>query len=123
MFDKLKDGLMSQSAAKAQELLRDLNDAIPKIKALGLSVESVGIKVGVPPEITARLVGSVAALDAEEIGKMAKESAENKLLGALLEALRTAANVKEYLQQVGFKGLRADAKLGLLPSVEVGLLN
>jgi len=123
MFDKLKEGLMSQSAAKAQELLRELNDAIPKIKALGLSVESVGIKVGVPPEITARLVGSVAALDADEIGKMAKETGDNKLLGALLEALRTAATVKDYLQQVGFKGLRADARLGLLPSVEVGLLN
>jgi len=123
MFDKLKEGLMTQSAAKAQELLREFNDAIPKIKALGLSVESVGIKVGVPPEITARLVGSVAALDADEIGKMAKESGDNKLLGALLEALRTAATVKNYLQQVGFKGLRADARLGLLPSVEVGLLN
>jgi hypothetical protein len=123
MFDKLKEGLVSQSAAKARELLRELNDAIPKIKALGLSVESVGIKVGVPPEITARLVGSVAALDADAIGKMAKESGDNKLLGALLEALRTAASVKDYLQQVGFKGLRADARLGLLPSVEVGLLN
>lgn len=123
MFDKIKEGLVSQSAAKAQELLRDFNDALPKIKALGLSVESVGIKVGVPPEITARLVGSVAALDAEEIKKMAAASAQNKLLSALLEALRTAANVKDYLQQVGFKGLRADLRLGLLPSVEVGLLN
>jgi hypothetical protein len=123
MFDKIKEGLVAQSAAKAQELLRDFNDALPKIKALGLSVESVGIKVGVPPEISARLVGSVAALDGEEIKKMASASAENKLLSALLEALRTAANVKDYLQQVGFKGLRADVRLGLLPSVEVGLLN
>lgn len=123
MFDKIKDGLMSQSAAKAQELLRDFNDAIPKIKALGLSVENVAIKVGIPPEISARLVGSTAALDADELGKMSKESAENKLLAAILEALRTAASVKDHLQQVGFKGLRADVKLGLLPSVEVGLLN
>ncbi len=123
MFDKLKDGLINQSAAKAQEILRDFNDAIPKIKALGLSVENVGVKMGVPPEITARLVGSAAALDADEIGKMASASAENRLLAAVLEALRTAASVKDHLQQLGFKGLRVDIKLGLLPSVEVGLLN
>jgi hypothetical protein len=122
MFDKLKDGLMNQSAAKAQELLRDFNDAVPKIKALGLSVENIHIKMGLPPEITARLVGSTATLDADEIGKMSA-STENKLLGVILEALRTAASVKSYLQQIGLKGLRVDVKLGLLPSVEVGLLN
>lgn len=122
MFDKLKDGLMNQSASKAQDLLRDFNDAVPKIKALGLSVENIGIKVGIPPEITARLVGSTAALDADEIGKMSAGN-DNKLLGAVLEALRTAASVKGYLQQVGFKGLHVDVRLGLLPSVEVGLLN
>jgi predicted naringenin-chalcone synthase len=123
MFDKIKEGLVSQSAAKALELLRDFNDAIPEIKALGLSVENVGIKVGVPPEISARLVGSIAALDADELGKMSKESMENKLLAAILEALRTAASVKDHLQQLGFKGLSADVRLGLLPSVEVSLLN
>lgn len=122
MFEKIKDGLMTQSASKAQELLRDFNDAIPKVKALGLSVENIVVKVGVPPEIAARLVGSAEALDADEIGKMSAAT-ENKLLGAILEALRTAANVKGYLQQVGFKGLTVDVKLGLLPSVEVGLLN
>ena len=123
MFSKLKDGLASQSLEKAHDVIREFNDMVPKIKAIGLSVENVGIKMGLPPEITARLVGSAAALDEKEIEKLAKENAGNKILGAILDSLRTAALFKEQLQSVGFKGVAIDVKLGLLPSVEISLLN
>jgi len=123
MFSKLKDGLASQSLEKAHDVIREFNDMVPKIKAIGLSVENVGIKMGLPPEITARLVGSAAALDEKEIEKLAKENAGNKILGAILDSLRTAALFKEQLQSVGFKGVKIDVKLGLLPSVDISLLN
>ena len=123
MLNKLKDGLAGQSLEKAQDVIREFNDTVPKIRAVGLSVENVGIKMGIPPEITARLVGSAAALDEKEIAKLAKENEGNKILGAILDALHTAALFKEQLQSVGFKGVTIDVKLGLLPSVEISLLN
>jgi len=122
MLGKLKEGIAGPSLEKAHGLLTEFNDTTSKIKALGLSVQNVGIKMGVPPEITARVVGTTEALDLAEIEKLAKENQENKLLGTVLEALRTAASFKEQLQGIGFKGLTVDMKLGLLPSVEVGLL-
>ena len=123
MLSKLKEGLAGQSLEKAQDVIREFNDTVPKIRALGLSVENVGIKMGIPPEITARLVGAAAALDEKEIAKLAKENEGNKILGAILDSLRTAALFKEQLQSVGFKGVKIDVKLGLLPSVEISLLN
>jgi hypothetical protein len=115
-------GLASALAGQVDEVLRQLNEALPMMQAAGLSVEDMSIKMGVPPEFAAKIIGSVEALDEKRLGEMAKAAADNKLAAALLEALRTAAMFKEKLS-VAFKGVKLDVKLGVLPSIHVGLLN
>jgi hypothetical protein len=122
MLEKLK-AIGEKSLDKVPDALREFNDTVPKLKALGLSVERTDIRIGLPPEVCVRLVGSVAALDQDELGKMAKDAETNKLLTTILQALRTAADFKDHLDKLGFKGVSLDVKLGLLPAVEVGLLS
>jgi hypothetical protein len=136
MLDKFKQGLTSQASGlvsqaggltsqlsgQIDEVLRQINEALPMLSACGLSVEDMSIKMAMPPEFAAKIIGSVEALDEKRLGEMAKAAGDNKLMASLLEALRTAAMFKEKLS-VAFKGVKLDVKLGVLPSIHVGLLN
>jgi len=114
--------LATQAAGQVDELVRQLNEALPKLQAVGFSVEDVSIKMAVPPEFAARIIGKVEALDEARLGEMAKAAGDNKLLASLFEALKTAAGFKKKIAVV-FKGVKLDVKLGLLPSIHVALLN
>jgi len=107
---------------KVQELVRDFNAAIPTMKALGFSVSSFTIGVGLIPEIDATLTGSVKALDPQEIQKLIAEHSDNKSLKAVLEALQMASKFKEQLTEMGIQGVEIDIKLGLPPLVSINLL-
>jgi hypothetical protein len=123
--DALKKMSSDASAAlsdKVQHLISDFNAAIPTMKALGFSVSSFTIGVGLFPEIDATLKGSVKALDLNEIQKMIESKADNKSLKAILEALHTAAKFKEQLTEMGIQGVEIDIKLGLPPLVSINLL-
>ena len=97
MFDKLKEVSAGAVADKAGDMIRDFNDAIPTIKALGLSVSDMSFKMGIPPEIGATFTGSVEALDQAKIKELIERHADKKLITALLETLRTASNLKDQL--------------------------
>jgi hypothetical protein len=125
MLDNLKKGLGSVAdkvSDKTADAIREFNDTIPTIRALGLTVTDIALKMGVPPEISARFTGSVAALDQGRIKDLAAKHQGNRTIEVILEALRTTANFKDQLTQVGFRGVNVDVKLGLLPSVDVGLI-
>jgi hypothetical protein len=122
MFEKLKAGAASALAGKVEDTLRGFNDTIPTMQALGLSISDITFKMGILPEIGARLTGSVEALDQGKIKDLIQRHQGNKAVTVILEALRTAANFKGQLSKVGFKGIKVDVKLGLLPNVEVGLI-
>jgi len=109
-------------SGKVQDLVQDFNAAIPTMKALGFSVSSFTIGVGLIPEIDATLKGSVKALEPQEIQKVIEEHRDNKALKAILEALHTAAKFKEQLSEMGIKGVEVDIKLGLPPLVSIDLL-
>ena len=109
-------------SSKVQGLVNDFNAAIPTMEALGFSVSSFTIGVGLIPEIDATLKGSVKALDIHTIQKVIEEHADNKSLKAILEALHTAAKFKEQLTEMGIKGVEIDIKLGLPPLVSIELL-
>jgi hypothetical protein len=137
MLDKFKQGLTSQAgglvsqagglanqmAGQVDEVLRQVNEALPLMETLGLSVDDMSIKMGMPPEFNASIIGSVEALDEQRLGELATSVGDNKLAASLVEALRTAAIFKEKLKKTSFKGVKLDVKLGLLPSIHVGLLN
>ena len=125
-MDKLKGaaaGAVGAGVEKAQEIMREFNDAIPTIQALGLSVKNISFGMGLVPEIAATLVGSVEALDRGKIEELLKHYQKNRTATFVLEALRTASSFKDQLSQIGITGIKIDLKLGVPPKVEVGLLS
>jgi hypothetical protein len=122
MFEKLKDSAAAVAAGKAHDMIREFNDTVPTLRALGLSVGNLSCKIGVPPEIGATFSGSVAAVDRARIKEMSEQHRENKTIATILEALRAASNLKDQLSEIGFRGIKVDVTLGLLPKVEVDML-
>jgi len=109
-------------SGKVEELVQDFNAAIPSMRALGFSVTSFTIGVGLVPEIDATLTGSVKALNPPQVRKEIEAHAGNRALKAVLEALLTAARFKDQLTEMGIQGVEIDIKLGLPPLVSINLL-
>ena len=107
---------------KGQQVLREFNDLVPALRTLGLGFSDVSVKLGLPPEISATLTGSVDVLNRESIRALIDKHKENKTLAVILEALVTASNFKEQLKDLGFRGLALHVRLGVFPSVKLGLL-
>jgi hypothetical protein len=105
------------------KVLDELNGAIPVIHALGLNVTGMHVEAGVPPAITAKLVGAVENVNVTKIKELAQKNAENKVIILLLKTLETAYNFKDQLKDLRFKGVEVDLTLGLSPKVNVGFLN
>jgi len=121
---KEKAGMLSEAAVdRVNDLLRELNDAIPTLKSLGLSVKDVDFRMGVIPEVRATLVGSIDALDPEQIQGLIDSNPDKDLLTAVLRSLQSAYHLKTLLVSVGFQRVEMDLKLGLPPSVSVRFVN
>ena len=112
----------NMAITKGQQVLREFNDLIPTLRTLGLGFSDVSVKLGLPPEISATLTGSVDVLDRESIRQLIDRHHDNKTLTVILEALVTASNFKEQLIDLGFRGLALHVRLGMFPSVKLGLL-
>lgn len=107
---------------KGQRVLKEFNELIPTLRGLGLGLTDVSLKLGMPPEISACLTGSVDGLDPDTI-KMLKDAHKgNQTVAIVLEGLLTASNFREQLVDLGFRGLKLDIRLGMFPSVKLGLL-
>ena len=78
MLDKFKEGAAGAAAQKAQELLREFNDTIPTLKALGLSVSNISFGMGLVPEIGATFIGSVDALEQDKIRDLMERHRDKK---------------------------------------------
>jgi hypothetical protein len=53
---------------------------------------------------------------------LSEQHRENKTIATILEALRATSNLKDRLSEIGFRGIKVDVTLGLLPKVELGML-
>lgn len=122
MLANLKELGADAALTKVNQLVAEFNEAVPTIKALGLSVSNVRISIGLLPEIGAKLTGSVEALDADKIKPLIEQNKDRKILVTMLEALRMAANFKQQFGQLGFKGVEMNIDLGLPPKIAVGLI-
>jgi hypothetical protein len=101
---------------------REVNETIPILKGLGLSVSNFKVDLALVPVIRFRLVGNVAAIEPEKLKTAIEKYKERKLLVTVLEALRTAALLKNQLGDLGFKGVAADIVLTVPPAVNVEFL-
>jgi hypothetical protein len=93
------------------------------IHALGFNITGLHLEAGVPPGITAKLVGAVDNVNIARIKDLAQKNAESKAIVLLLKTLETAYNFKDQLKDLRFKGVEVDLTLGLSPKVNVGFLN
>ena len=122
MLQLLKSQAAKIAVQKGQRVLTEFNELIPTLRGLGLGVSDVSLKVGLPPEISAALTGSVDALDHDVIEALIARNKNNQTVAIVLEGLLTASNFREQLEGLGFRGLRLDVRLGIFPSVKLGLL-
>ena len=114
--------VIESAAGKVNEMLDDFNQAVPTLQALGFSIKDVRADVGVPPQIKAKLTGSVEAIDAKKIQGLIDANSDKKFLVTVLKGLQAASHVKEQLSGLGFKGVEAEIKLGIPPSVSVNFM-
>src|SRR4030095_10485304 len=87
---------------------RELNEIIPILKGLGLSVRNFKVDMALVPVIRLTLVGNVAAIEPDKLKAAIDKHKERKLLVVVLEALRTAALLKSQLGDLGFRGVAAE---------------
>jgi len=122
MLQLLKSQAAKIAVQKGQRVLTEFNELVPTLRGLGLGITDVSLKVGMPPEISASLTGSVDALDHDVIKALIARTTSNRTVTIVLEALLTASNFREQLEELGFRGLRLDVRLGMFPSVKLGLM-
>jgi hypothetical protein len=123
--DELKSKVDEVGAAALEQLgksHRELNETIPILKGLGLSVRNFKVDLALVPVIRLTLVGNVAAIEPDKLKAAIDMYKEKKLLVSVLEALRTAALLKNQLGDLGFRGVSADIVLSVPPAVNVEFL-
>ena len=122
LLQMVKSQVARIAVEKGQRVLQEFNVLIPTLRGLGLGVSDVSLKVGMPPEISACLTGSVEGLDPGTIKVLKEAHKDNQTVSIVLEGLLTASNFREQLVDLGFRGLKLDVRLGMFPSVKLGLL-
>ena len=119
--DKAGD-LRGAALDKINRSLDEFNAAIPAIKDLGFAVTDLKVGMGIPPEVSAKLTGTVASIKKEKVQELIEANQENKFLVTILTGLQTASEVQQKLGDLGLKGVEADVSL-VPPTIKVGFLN
>ena len=114
--------LTESAGGLAGKFLDEFNEALPTVHALGLNVRDLHVGMGLPPEIAAKLTGSVDAMDVAKIKDLAEKNRDKSALVALLKTLEAAYNIKDQLRDLHFQGVEIDFTLGLSPKINVGFV-
>ena len=111
--------ILMNARKKMEKMLDDFNAALPTMKALGLSVADLDLKIGWLPSVSATLRGSFKDMDAVKIRHLKEGSADNKVLASILQALEMASNVKNLVRSIVVEGVEVYVRLGLNFAVDV----
>ena len=115
-------GLAEAAVDKLNHFLADFYEVLPTINALGLSIDVVQMKFGLMPEAHAQITGALEAIEEDQLKDLLAAKAQNKMLVPILQAFRTLALLKRPLSAVGFKGVRVDLTVGMVPAIAVEML-
>lgn len=115
-------GFLTNAKKKMEKMLDDFNRALPALKSLGLSVTNLQVDMGFLPGIIATLKGSFEDMEPRKIRYLKEGNSENKVLGSILRALESAANIKNLIGELMVYGIQVRVKLGLIPKVEIGFI-
>lgn len=114
------EGLTGSASETVGRFLDEFNAALPTMRALGFSVHDIHVKMGLLPEVSARLLASADDVDVKALDGMIEKKSGEKTLVAVLKALQTAYNVRDQLGDLGLKTVAIDVVLGIPPSVSIG---
>lgn len=114
--------LTGSASETAGKFLDEFNEAIPTMRALGLTVKDLRVGMGLLPEIGAKLTGSVDSINVAKLHELMEKHKEKKTLTALLKGLEAAYNIKDQLGDVNLRGVEIDFTLGLPPKIHVAFM-
>jgi hypothetical protein len=118
--DKLMEaGLVSPDTVNY--LLQEYKLAISVLQACGLRVGKCHVSVGVLPEITTSIVGSVDYLEEKRIAELLQANHDKKLLTAILSALQTVAHIRQVVDLSSLQEVTINVTLGIPPRISVEL--
>lgn len=115
--------LTTMAADTASKYLDEFNQALPTIRALGFTIKDFHMSMGIVPEVSAKLIASVDAIDVAKINELASRCEDKKLLLAVLKALETAYQIRKQIGEGSFKSVEMDLTLGIPPHVSVGFVS
>jgi hypothetical protein len=106
---------------KINSLLGEYSQAVESLKALGFKVGKLHLEMGILPQISTSIRGSIDDLDPVKIQKMLDDNPDKKLLTAILSALLTVFRIREMVDLRNSKDVVLDVTLGVPPKVSVVL--
>ena len=103
------------------ELLKDriaeLNEVVPLISELGYCVESVGIGIGLMPDVTLAISGLTKTMPEETYNRVLADQNDKPLLVNVIRALQTASALQDKIHIMGMRADTASITLGLPPKM------
>lgn len=122
LMSKAQD-LAGGATGAANRMMKELNEALPTLRALGFTVKDLRVGMGLVPEVGAVLIASADTVDAKRIKELIDKNQDKKTLVAALNGLLAAYNLKQEIADVPFKGVQIDVTLGLPPHIGVSFLS
>jgi hypothetical protein len=122
LVGKAKD-LADTATDAARNVVDELNEALPTMRALGFTIKDLRVGAGLLPEIGAKLVASTDTIDVAKIHDLIQKHPDNKTLVSALKALELAFNVRRQIGDFPFKGVELDVTLGLPPHIGVAFVS
>jgi hypothetical protein len=127
LTDKLTKGITSNDKIaglldeKINMLLGEYSQTVSTLQTLGLDVGKIRVEMGLLPQVSTTIRGSVNDLDPEKIQKVLDSNPDKKLLNAILSALLTLVRIREVVDLKNSKDVVLDVTLGMPPKVSAQL--
>jgi hypothetical protein len=127
LTDKLAKGITSNDKLaslldeKINGLLGEYSQAVATLQTLGLNVGKIRVEMGLLPQVSTTIRGSVNDLDPEKIQKLLDSNSDKKLLSSILSALLTLVRIREVVDLKDSKNVVLDVTLGVPPKVSAQL--
>jgi len=124
---KVKEGIASNEKLaglldeKINLLLAEYSQAVSTLQALGMAVGKIRVEMGLLPQVSTTIRGSINDLDPEKIQQLLDANSDKKLLNAILSALLTLVRIREVVDLKGSKDVVLDVTFGVPPKISAEL--
>ena len=103
---------------RVRESLEDFNAALPVLREAGYILDSVNIKLGLPPQITATL-SSGAGVSEDQLEALLAQHVERKLTTLIVKSVHRATKLQSMLEIQGMRPSGLSVDVGLIPNIVI----